>query len=106
MIVESFFILSIGCSEKSNSKSQKRKNQFCKCAAKGVNKLDHDLELKSLISHRQPKVRIRSYSQDLSFPPLNDDINKEEKIDVVFGQNQELKRLQGLSAVKTVVINL
>ena len=92
-----------GCTKEGNSKRQKRRNQCCKCTSKDAKKLDHSLEMQSLICHQKPKVRIRSYSQDLSFPSLD----KEVQVDVTScGQNDELNRLQGLSAVKTVVINL
>ena len=101
-----FSFSSKGCIENGNTRCKTKRNQICKCALKDARKLNPDIELKSLISPRQPKVRIRSYSQDLSFPSLRNDINKDEQTDVVCGQSHELKALQGLSAVKTVVINL
>ena len=104
--IDVFFFSSKGCIENGKTRCKTKRNQICKCALKDARKLNPDIELKSLISPRQPKVRIRSYSQDLSFPSLSNDINKDEQIDVVCGQSHELKALQGLSAVKTVVINL
>ena len=101
-----FSFSSKGCIENGKTRCKTKRNQICKYALKDARKLNPDIELKSLISPRQPKVRIRSYSQDLSFPSLRNDINKDEQIDVVCGQSHELKALQGLSAVKTVVINL
>ena len=63
------------------------------------------MELKPLVVQQSPRIRIRSYSEDISFPSNMDEKNVSQSIPLA-KQNHDARSFQNLSTIKTVIINL
>lgn len=66
---------------------------------------DHAMELKPRLAQQSPRIRIRSYSEDISFPSDIDEKKLSQSIPLD-KQNHDTGSFQNLSTVKTVIINL
>ena len=90
------------------SQNKKRCKQRHKSPSNNSKTAEKELELKPLLPHQLTNVRIRSYSEDISFPSLflannstsHDGKKKNEQT------HNDLKYSKGPRTVKTVIINL